>query len=350
MNEAKIFSYGSVPRGCDRAKAYLYFKGWVGRLFEFNGARSEDDLVRVVLLASLNNGYVEGSAKLLDLCGQTVRNHLRYQDPSSFLQVNSELVDEMRKLGALSKPLTLAIDWHDEMYYGDPEAEGVVGTRLRRGSHYAYRFATASVLLSGERLTIAAVPAVNEPLVKHVKKLLTQVFECGIKVKLLLFDRGYYSVDLIRYIDSLGVGYVIQLPYRIKGLKEGDDRVYTTRTHKRRKSEQVSFRLITLRDEGKLFVFATNTSLKPEKMREVFRKRWGIETSYRMMRKFHPKTTSKLYRLRILYFYLAVILYNLWVLLNYEHKERRIFAEMLKLHVTLSLVLSFIPDIEADNP
>jgi len=81
MNDISVFSYGVIPRKCDRAKAYLYFKGWASRFFEFEGARSEDELVRVVLLASLNNGYVEGSAKLLDLCGQTVRNHMRYQDP-----------------------------------------------------------------------------------------------------------------------------------------------------------------------------------------------------------------------------------------------------------------------------
>jgi hypothetical protein len=337
MNDINVFNYGAIPRKCDRAKAYLYFKRWAGRFFEFEGARSEDCVVRVVLLASLTNGYVEGSANLLDLCGQTVRNHLRYQDPSSFLKVNHELVNRMKKLGALSKPLILAIDWHDEMYYGDPEAEGVVGTRRRRGSHYAYRFATASVLLDGERLTVAAAPMTNEPLVKHVKKLLTQTSELGVKIKLLLFDRGYYSVDLMRYLDSLGVGYVIQLPSRIKGLNEGEDRVYTTRTHKRRRSEQVSFRLVTLRDEGKLFVFATNTSLKPKKIREGFRKRWGIETSYRMIRKFHVKTTSKLYRLRILYFYLAVVLYNMWVLLNYRD-EVEIPASMLKLHVMLSLL------------
>ena len=351
MKAAKIFSYGAIPRKCDRAKAYLYFKGWAGKFFEFERARREEDVVRVVLLASLNNGYVEGSAKLLDLCGQTVRNHLKYQDPSRFLKVNRELADRMKRLGALSKPLTLAIDWHDVMYYGDPEAEGVVGTQRKKGSHYAYRFATASVVLGGERLIVAAVPMMNEPLVEHVKRLLTQASELGVKIKLLLFDRGYYSVDLIWYLNSLGVGYVIQLPRLIKGLEGGEDSVYTTRTHKRRKSEQVSFRLLTVKgkDKGgrsKLFIFATNTNLKPERIRDVFRKRWGIETSYRMVRMFHAKTTSKLYRLRILYFYLAVLLYNLWIMLNYNY-DAGISAYALKLQITLSLVLSFLPDLEA---
>ena len=163
MNAVKIFSYGAIPRKYDRARVYLYFKGWARRFFEFKGARREDDVIRTVLLAALNNGYAEGSAKLLGLCGQTIRNHLKYQDPSRFLGVNRELVERMRRLGALSKPLTLAIDWHDEMYYGDPEVEGVVGTQHKRGSSYAYRFATASVVLDGERLIVAAVLMMNEP-------------------------------------------------------------------------------------------------------------------------------------------------------------------------------------------
>jgi len=69
-------------------------------------------VIRVVLLASLNNGYVG---------------------------VNRELVNRMRKLGALSKPLTLAIDWHDVMYYGDHGTEGVVGTQPKRGIETSYK-------------------------------------------------------------------------------------------------------------------------------------------------------------------------------------------------------------------
>jgi hypothetical protein len=38
--------------------------------------------------------------------------------------------------------------------------------------------------------------------------------------------------------------------------------------------------------------------LKPKRL---FRKRWIIETSYRMVRKFLAKTTSKIYSIRLLY-------------------------------------------------
>jgi hypothetical protein len=56
-------------------------------------------------------------------------------------------------------------------------------------------------------------------------------------------------------------------------------------------------------------------------IRRMFRKRFAIETSYRMINQFLPKTTSKLYSLRKLYFYLAVLLYNIWVFINYKSEK-----------------------------
>jgi hypothetical protein len=351
MKQEKIFSYGLIPRGSDRAKAYLYFREWADRLFEFKGVRCGGSVVRVVLLACVNNGYVEGSAKLLGVCGQTVRNHLKYQDPLRFLQVNCELVELLKKLGAFSKPLTLAIDWHDVMYYGNPEAQGVVGTQPKKGSHYAYRFATASVLLHGERLTLAVAPICGVGLLDQVKQLINCVQSLGVKIRIVLFDRGYFSAELINYLNSQGLKYIIQLPAVIKGLSEGEDFIYTTRSCRRPKNEQATFRLVTFKakDKGgkdKLFIFATNTSLKPKRIRKLFKKRWGIETSYRMIRQFQAKTTSKLYTLRKLYFYLAVLLYNIWVLLNFK-KTTGITAYTLRLHITLCLCLQALTNMEA---
>lgn len=338
----------AVPRGCDRARLYVYLTGRVSRAVDLH-ARDNDGVVKPLVLASLTNGYVEGAASFLKLCGQTVRNHLTYQDPSRLIQVNADVIREMRLSGVLSKPLLLAIDWHDEMYYGDPSAEGVIGTQPKKGSHHAYRFATASVLIDGERVTLAVVPLTDGRVLAHVKELITSTFELGVKVKFILFDRGYFSADLINHLNSLAVHYIIQLPSCIRGLGEAEDFMYTTRSHKRRKSEQATFRLVTVKGRDKsgkdvVFIFGTNTQFSRGKIRKLFRKRWGIETSYRMIHKFLAKTISKRYTVRKLCFYLAVLLYNLWILLNY-HKAT-ITVDALKLHVTLTLILSLLPDLE----
>jgi hypothetical protein len=345
-----FIDFGAVPRKKDKTQTYVYFKSQAESLFDFREARNAKDICRVTILSSLNNGYVEGSADMLNLCGQIVRNHLKNQDPQRILQANKALLQEMKKYGAFSKLLTLAIDLHDEMYYGDPQAQGIAGTKPKKGSYYAYRFATASVLLDGQRFTLAVEPIIKLSVVEHVRLLINQVLDLGVRVRLILFDRGYFSTALINYLNTLPFGYIIQLPASIKGLGAGEDRLYTTRRHGTRKCDQATFRLVTLRTKDfhgkfKLFIFATNTALKSRRIRRLFRKRWGIETSYRMVRKFLAKTTSKRYNVRLLYFYLAVVLYNLWVKLNFKQDEP-LSADILRLHLPVFFVVSFLPDLE----
>jgi IS4 transposase len=49
---------------------------------------------------------------------------------------------------------------------------------------------------------------------------------------------------------------------------------------------------------------------------EAYRRRWGLETSYRTVGEILSKTTSPTFSVRLFYFLFAVALYNLWVLVN----------------------------------
>ena len=72
----------------------------------------------------------------------------------------------------------------------------------------------------------------------------------------------------------------------------------------------------------------------------MFRKRWAIETSYRMINQFLPKTTSKLYSLRKLYFYFVVLLYNIWVFTNY--KREKVTVQHVKFLLMVEAIISNI--------
>lgn len=347
--ESTKSSRWKVPRGIDRSQYYITVKQTVCQAMSLH-ARNSDAVLVTTILASLTNSYVEGSARFASVSGQTVRNHLKRQNPSGLVRVNDDVVAKLSSAGALSKKCILAIDTHDIMYYGDAGAEGVIGTQPRRSSHWAYKFGSISIILEGERLTLAAVPVMHEPRVKHVKKLIEHALLLGIRPRIVLLDGAYNSAWVINYLNSTGLKYIIRIAAPIDGIKPADDFTYTSRGNRRRKEEQATFRLVAVneRDRGgkvRLFVFATNTNLKPRRIRRLFRKRWGIETSYRMINKFLARTTSKLHALRILYFYLAILLYNLWVMLNY-HEASRIIADSLKVYVVLAAILSFIPDIE----
>ena len=74
--------------------------------------------------------------------------------------------------------------------------------------------------------------------------------------------------------------------------------------------------------EGDHFCLVTTRELDPdevefaEPLAQAYRRRWGIETSYRKVGEFLPKTMSRTFSVRLFYFLFAVALYNLWVLVN----------------------------------
>jgi IS4 transposase len=56
---------------------------------------------------------------------------------------------------------------------------------------------------------------------------------------------------------------------------------------------------------------------------QVYRRRWGIETSYRKIGEFLPRTTSPVFAVRLFYFLFAVALYNLWIVVCLLLSEQR---------------------------
>ena len=61
-------------------------------------------------------------------------------------------------------------------------------------------------------------------------------------------------------------------------------------------------------NEGEHIWFVTNTDVTEETVyayAHAFRRRWGIETSYRKITEFLPKTSSPTFSVRLFYFSLA---------------------------------------------
>ena len=100
--------------------------------------------------------------------------------------------------------------------------------------------------------------------------------------------------------------------------------------------KDITFNLVILEEEienGKKVkrAFATNEKYNEndvnlaERLFDLYGKRWGIETSYRIKKhSYLPKTTSKNYLIRLFYFMFSVLLYNLWILAgtHFENYKR----------------------------
>src|SRR5437660_11703765 len=112
--------------------------------------------------------------------------------------------------GHLPKPLRrhlqrLAIDLTLIPYHGQPfgDLDEVYRAQAKDGTSHFHAYATAYVVRHGQRYTVALTGVKKgEPLKDVAQRLLRQAARVGIRPRLLLLDRGFYSVAVIHYLQA----------------------------------------------------------------------------------------------------------------------------------------------------
>lgn len=129
-----------------------------------------------------------------------------------------------------------------------------------------------------------------------------------------LIPKKKYAADWhrIEQIDEHSVADVAverEVPLWVDGRKHKTSIIYVPSTE----------------EEGKYAVFTTNRDLSPDEaigLTSQYRQRWVIENEYKTIKKhFLPTTASTDYRIRLLYFVLGVVMYNVWRLTNLLLRE-----------------------------
>lgn len=297
-------------------------------------------LVDVLLHAAATGTSVEAACdSLLDAAdANTVRSYLndqlRVEDlPKLEEGLNRALsVDLPRKLRRAG--LELAADLHDQPFYGKSPALLALARRgeAKSGTTHFFRIATVYVMLDGLRLTLAVwFVRPDEELVDILSLLLHRVQRRGLAIRRLWLDRGFANVEIFDYLRRAGIGAVVACP--IRG-KTGGTRAlchgrgsYTTVHEFYRPGFgycRVKVAVVRVRAEGtrplRWMVFALiGCDLSPYHVRDAYRRRFGIEASYRQMRQVRIKTNSRNGALRFVYLAVALLLVNIWSLLRFRY-------------------------------
>jgi len=95
--------------------------------------------------------------------------------------------------------------------------------------------------------------------------------------------------------------------------------------------------------DDKFIAFVTNIKFDdPQRIVGVIPEeyRWG--TSYRVEDGFEAKTTSRKFTLRVIYFMLSIILYNLWILTRVEVQSMTayFFKHIVEMEIIIIITLS----------
>ena len=95
--------------------------------------------------------------------------------------------------------------------------------QAKSGTSHFHAYATLYVIRRGYRFTVALTAvAGGEPLEEVLKRLLRQAAAVGVRCRLLLLDRGFYSVGVIRYLQAARHPFL--MPVICRGRKLDDPR------------------------------------------------------------------------------------------------------------------------------
>jgi hypothetical protein len=301
------------------------------------------DLWRLLLGAAARRSTIE--AVCADLPGapdsNTVRGYLTEQLPVAALGQLEQQCN--RLLGSLIpdwlrvRPQEIAVDFHDEPYYGadDPDDvdNWVCRGQARAGTTRFYRCATAYLMLRDVRLTLAVVfvkPKIGKLVI--LKRLLKAVQAAQISIKCLYADKGFCCIEVLRYLKRRALPAIIAMPMRGKhggsrALCRGQRSYWTTytlqstdqgsltvpvavvRTYQRRRSGR--------RQVCWLLYVCLHISAPLVRVRRRYRRRFGIETGYRLMEQVRARTTSPNPALRLLLMGVALLIVNMWIRLHW---------------------------------
>src|SRR3954447_2461281 len=152
-------------------------------------------------------------------------------------QLNAALAGHLPK--ALRKQLQLlAIDLTLTPYPGQPfgALDEVYRGQAKDGTSHFHAYATAYVVRKGQRYTVALTGVKKgEPLKDVIQRLLRQAASVGVRARLLLLDRGFYSVAVVRYLQAARYPFLMPVVCHGRSPKQpgGPTGSYVFRTWKR---------------------------------------------------------------------------------------------------------------------
>jgi len=274
--------------------------------------------------------------------GDTFREYLRMFDELEENEVTrlfdsiNELLWEIADERELTDRFTdVAIDENSWLYYGDSDTPRILEVNPKRGTDKAFQFLTLSVIGDGgERFTVAVKQvASRQEKIEAVKDLVEEADE-RLFVRNTMLDRGFYGTLFAQALEETSVNYIIRAQAGRKSKQmweEAENGVNVERTTMSRsyapyESVEVTRFVVPARDDAdaEYMAFITNRELTERQAKRFgkhYVRRWGIETSYRVIGDFLPKTASKDVALRVWYYRMAILLYNVWVLVNEVVKE-----------------------------
>lgn len=305
-----------------------------------NGYKCTSELVCNVLMKAAVEGMSVESicADLLTSTGSnTVREHLHAMLDVCELrrhecEMNAGLaVCLPRELPRQGREM--ALDYHDEPFYGkSPELRSYAcRAQAKEGTTHVYRLASLYVMWRQVRVTLAMTYVLPEDTTQQVvQRLVERMRQLAFRPRVVYLDKGFSGGEVLTYLQQQHVPAIVACPIRgkaghggIRALCHGRCAYCTEYTF----TDGTSVRLAlyprrvpdsTGKRRVKWLAFSViHLDWSAKQVCQRYRRRFGIECSYRQLGRLRVRTTSRNPALRFFLLGLALLLLNVWVYLRW---------------------------------
>ena len=272
-------------------------------------------------------------------------------------RLNDALIDPLPR-SMRRRAWNVAIDWHLQPYYGQPfqSRNELYYGQPKQGTTKFHAYASACIVEYGRRYTLVLTwVRRHESMVRVLRRMVARIREIGLKIRRLLLDRAFFNGVVVAFVQEEKLPFVMPVVIRGRAPKKGTPptglrwikrQAAGWYSHVMKYEKQslkiavcVGYRRHRNRKNGKrrhqkLLFAAWRVHGSPTDIRERYRLRFGIETSFRQMRQARIYTCTRNPRLRLFFLAVALILRNLWVWIHHTRLAER-SDDVMTLHLEL---------------
>lgn len=279
-------------------------------------------IVSSIVEAARTISYVETVGNKADTLHRHIKENSE-QDLKRAFEFNTRKAVGKMGLGKV----TLAIDPTAELYYGKNGKLNVRQKKFERGTDEAFTYVVLSVVKPSPLPLMALPYKQGGDLTNLVKELLNYARSLPITIQCVLLDRGFYIGELIDYLSSEKIRYLIFVPQNqamkkyISQTKNIASFNHEMNYNKRKSWWKVQTKIVIIKSRyfnkkknkwmDWYWCFATNLR-QSLYLISKYKQRWQIETDFRVHDEGRIKTKSNEPIVRYFYFLTSLVLLANW--------------------------------------
>lgn len=225
----------------------------------------------------------------------------------------------VREVGC--KRVIVAVDLTDEPFYGATRNLYTQQVKGERGYGAVFQYAVISIVDGERSLPLLALPVRRGAYKGKIVQELVKFAKSLVRIRMVLLDRGFYTAEVINALGSMRVKFLL-LAIKTKAVQKYAKQTFVFGEHehemilnKNKTNYRVQTRIVVVKHVDEYdWTFATNLP-RQDALWYIcqYKKRWQIETNFRVEDEAHIKSKSVSYLIRYFYFITSLLLHAIWL-------------------------------------